>query len=117
MVVAAILLFGFGPTAFSEKLILTKSTLKQTTGIWGMTKHEVTIDNLAAVRFTREESRGRRGRKNVSYYVLCTEKDGKESKLSAANTMFKEVADDFLTMVKDKGIPIIDEAGLGAPTL
>lgn len=101
---------GFAPSLFLDKATVSEQQFTQRTGIWGMTAvHTVNVDQLSHVRLTKEERRGRRGRKNTSYFMICHLKDGSQEKVPLGNSVSQTAAGDFLQVVESRNISISDE--------
>ena len=104
-----------GPNAFVENATLTSSKFHLSTGIFGSATHDVSFDELQGVTITMEVTTGRRGRKNQNYYLVCSEKSGKQSKLPMSNPLVEKALPKLAQQFADKGIPVIDQAGVLGP--
>ena len=114
MIIGPIMALGVAPSLFLNKTVVSPEGITVRSGVWGMGgNHNVKFDNVQQVRHVVEETRGRRGRKNRNYYLVCDCKDGTASKLPLSNDCVEKAAIPFLTMAKEKNIPIVDEVGGG----
>jgi hypothetical protein len=112
MIGGVISTLGFAPSMFLDKVTVDDKHFTVRTGIWGLTNvHDVAYDNLTSVELTKEEKRGRRGRKSTSYYLLCHCKDGTSAKVPLNNQVCEAAAFDILTQIKDHNVPIGDATG------
>lgn len=101
---------GLAPSLFMESATLDENTYKVRSGIWGMTaSHDIELSKLKQVTRTTEETRGRRGRKSKSNYLVCDFQDGTTSKVSANNDVSKAAAEYFIEKLQARGIPVIDQ--------
>lgn len=101
----------FGPTTFLENASLTKTKFNLNTGFYATTHYEVTLDELQSATVIMEETRGKRGRKNKHYYLVCTEKNGKQSKLPLSNALCEKAIPHLADRIHERGIDIIDQSG------
>jgi hypothetical protein len=82
------------------------------TGIWGMTaEHQVRYDDLQNVHLTKEEGRGRRGRKTTKYYMVCRRKDGSQAKVPLGNSLVEKALIQIFTGMAAHHIDVVNEAG------
>lgn len=103
---------GLAPALFLDRAAVDDSGLSVRVGIWAFSPAlEVKYDDLAQVRLIKEESRGRRGRKNLSYFMLCEKKNGEPAKVPLGNQVAEAAAPLFLEGVQQRGIPIVNETG------
>ncbi|WP_442484867.1 hypothetical protein [Aeoliella sp. SH292] len=101
---------GVAPSLFLDRSVVDDQHFSVRSGIWGMTAiHDVDYDQLAHVRYIVEESTGRRGRKNLDYYLVCTHRDGSSSKIPMGNPCAEAAAVEFLRRATALNIPIHDE--------
>lgn len=101
----------FGPTTFLENASLTPTKFNLNTGFYASNHFEVTLDELQSAIVIMEETRGKRGRKNKHYYLVCTEKNGKQNKLPLSNAIFKKAMPHLRDRIRERGIDIIDQSG------
>jgi hypothetical protein len=102
--------FFFAPTLFLERATVDDNTYTVRSGIWGMTAaNQIELNKLKQVTITVEETRGRRGRKTKSTYLVCQNQDGTTTKLSANNDVTRAAAQCFLAKVEERGVPVIDQ--------
>lgn len=93
----------FAPTLFLERVTLDDNTYSVRSGIWGMTAaHQVELSKLKQVTIQVEETRGRRGRKSKSTYLVCENQDSSITKLSANNDVTRAAATHFLEKVEQR---------------
>ena len=101
---------GFAPSLFLERSVVDNEKLTINSGIWGQTAtHELKLDNLRQIRIISEESRGRRGRKRTSYYMMCDRKAGETAKVSINNDVTEAAAGEFIEQAIEHGVPVLDE--------
>ena len=101
----------FGPTTFLENATLTPTKFNLNTGFYATTHFEVTLDEIQSATVIMEETRGKRGRKNKHYYLVCTEKNGKQSKLPLSNAICEKAIPHLADRIHERGIDIIDQSG------
>lgn len=101
----------FGPSTFLENAKLTPTKFNLNTGFYATTHFEVTLDELQSATVIMEETRGKRGRKNKHYYLVCTEKNGKQSKLPLSNAICEKAIPHLADRIHERGIDIIDQSG------
>jgi MFS family permease len=113
MIGGPIAAIGFAPTMLLDRTVLDEQGIHVTSGIWGMTaKHDVAFADLANVRQIAEESRGRRGRKQTNFFLVCERKDGTSAKLPLGNNLVHAAGRHFLDMASSHGIPYQDDTGI-----
>ena len=113
LVLGPLLAVFFAPSMFRDRAVVTETAFSLRTGIWGLTSvHEVEYDDLAMIRITLEESRGRRGRKRSNYYLVCKLNDGSEAKVPMNNKVAEAAAPAFLGHAAKLGVPIVDQTPL-----
>lgn len=101
---------GAGPTFLFTKVEVRDDGFSVRNGIWGMTASaDLNYDDITRVTYTREESRGRRGRRNINYYLTFYPKSGDPFKLAMGNDVVKAGVDELIPRLKEKGIEIIDQ--------
>lgn len=101
---------GVAPSLFLDRSVVDDQHFSVRSGIWGMTAvHDVVYDKLANVRYIVEESTGRRGRTNYSYYLVCTNRDGTTAKIPMGNHCAEAAAVEFLKQAAALNVPIHDE--------
>lgn len=99
-----------GPSMLRDRAVVDEQHFSLRTGIWGLTAvHDVPYDHLTRVRYIMEETRGRRGRKNQNYYLVCERNDGAPSKVPLGSPVAEAAAPQFLDHVIAHGIPVVDE--------
>ncbi|BBO36572.1 hypothetical protein [Lacipirellula parvula] len=113
IILGPIAALGLAPALFLDRVAIDDSGMSAKVGIWVFSAPlEVKYDNLAQVRLIKEETTGRRGRKNVNYSMLCEKKSGGEpTKVPLGNHVIEAAAPAFLEAVQQRGIPIINETG------
>lgn len=108
LVVAAALTVGFAPFGFFDKVVVDKDHMESRWGLWCYpTTHHVRFDDVTTVRFTSEESTGRRGRRKINYYYEFNLKSGQIEKVTADNSLMEEAAGDLIAQLQQRGIPLI----------
>lgn len=97
------------PSMFLDYVTVNEQGFSRRSGIWGMTANcDVLYDDIQQARLISEESRGRRGRKVTSYYLVCTRKDGSQTKLSMGNQLVDAAAPLITQKLREHGISFID---------
>jgi hypothetical protein len=105
-----IVAIGLAPSLFLDRATVDQNGLSLRVGLWGMSAvHDVKYDDLSQVRLVMEESRGRRGRTNINYYLMCENKDGTFSKVPLGSKVAEAAAPHFLKEVALRDIAIVDE--------
>lgn len=112
MIGGAICAVFLGPNMFLENAKLTANKFSLSTGILAMNKMEVNLDEVYSASIIMEETRGRRGRKNKNYYLVCSEKNGNQTKLPMSNSLFELAAPRLVEKFVEKGIQVVDQAGV-----
>ena len=108
MIGGPIAALGFAPSAFLDRVVVDETSYSVRTGFWMMpNKHEVKYEDLAKVQVTVETSRGRRGRQNVNYYMVCERKDGTSEKISLGHDVVEESAPYFRAIVEAHGVKFL----------
>lgn len=100
----------FGPTTFLENASLSPTKFNLNTGFYASNHFEVTLDELQSATVIMEETRGKRGRKKKHYYLVCTEKNGKQNKLPLSNAIFEKAMPHLRDRIRERGIDIIDHS-------
>ena len=112
ILVGPFIAIGLAPALFLDRAAVDDSGISVRVGLWAFSPPlEVKYDDLTQVRLIKEESRGRRGRKNVNYFMLCEKKSGEPAKVPLANKVAEAAAPLFLEGVNQRGIPITNETG------
>lgn len=98
------------PTAFLEKTVVTDTYYKSNSGIYGMTATSyVEYKDIRSVRIVMEIERGRRGRKDEKFYLICATSDGSSTKLSLNNDVREAAGIRLLQILNELEIPITNE--------
>jgi hypothetical protein len=91
--------FAIAPGMFLDKVIVNQTGFYSRHGFWwNSTVHDIKYDQLNLVQLVVEESTGRRGRKNYSYYFDCSLKSGKRDRVPLGDIMreaLPEIAEQF----------------------
>lgn len=104
----------FGPGFALDKVTVTPEAFHLRTGFWfSPTVREVKFADLSSVVITKTETRGRRGRKNVSYDLKCTKKSGGQEVIPLGTLMEEGGAEAFAKAAIASGVPIVDGTGGG----
>lgn len=104
----------FLPFGFVDHVTITDQRLTSQWGFWVYpTTHEIEWDDVRNVTLTKEVSRGRRGRKNVSYELNFKLKSGTAQQLSATNSLMEASAEHIVDHLHERGIDVIDRTGEG----
>lgn len=97
----------FGPAMFFDKVVVDPDHFELRTGFWfSPTAHNIKFDNVASINGSMEESRGRRGRKNTSFYLNFTLKSGGSEKVPVGDMMKRGPYDDIVVVATLRGIPV-----------
>lgn len=112
IILGPIAAIGLAPALFLDRVTVDDSGISARLGVWIFSGPlEVKYADLAQVRLIKEESTGRRGRKNVNYSMMCEKKSGEPTKVPLGNDVIETAAPTFLEAVQQRGIPIINETG------
>lgn len=104
----------FGPGFALDRVIVTPDVLTMRTGMWfDPTVREVRFADLSSVVITKTETRGRRGRKNISYDLKCTKKSGGQEVIPLGTLMEDGGAEAFAKAATASGVMIVDGTGGG----
>lgn len=110
VVIGPLAAIALAPSLLRDRVVLDETSFSRRSGIWGLTSvQHVYFDDLRQVRITFEVVRGRRGRDETNYYLLCEQKDGSQVKIPLANSVIETAAPHFLEKVSNHAIPILDE--------
>jgi hypothetical protein len=111
MIGGPIAAIGFAPTMFMEKITVDHQHFTVRNGFWGMSREDVVFDDLQMVNLTKEETRGRRGRKNVHYYLVCHRKNGTNAKIKVNNDVAEAAAEAIGTQFGEHNISVVNSTG------
>jgi len=104
----------FLPFGFVDHVTITDERLSSQWGFWVYpTTHEIEWDDVNRCTLTKKVSRGRRGRKNVSYELNFALKSGKTQHLSATNSLMEASAEHIVDHLHERGIEVFDMTGGG----
>lgn len=110
MIVGGISVLVIAPGLFLDRAAYNNDEFSLRTGIWGMTAvHDLKFADLAQVRYTSEERRGRRGRRSTNYYLVCRTKNGEEHKIPLGNPVAEELLIPVFERARELGIATSDE--------
>lgn len=102
----------FLPFGFVDHVTITDERLTSQWGFWVYpTTHNIEWDEVKNVTLTKEVTRGRRGRKNVSYNLNFRFKGGGVQHLSATNSLMEASAEHIVDHLHERGIDVIDNTG------
>ncbi len=104
-------LFGFGPSLFLEKSIVSSEGFQIQSGLFGTTTVEMKFADIRGIRLIVEKSRGRRGRTNTSYFMLCQRHSGEAEKVAVNNDVTEAAGVLILVEANKKGIAVSDDTG------
>lgn len=111
-IVGLALLFVVTPSQFSDKVVVDDEHFELHTGFWfDSTDHTVRFADLRQIDLTTETTRGRRGRKNTSYYLVCLKKTGVTEKVPVGTLMRPATEKQILARAEAKGVAVIDLQG------
>jgi hypothetical protein len=103
---------GFAPFGFVDYIKLDKEHVSTRWGFWFTpTIHEIRFDDVSRVDHTKEEKRGRRGRKSTSYYLVFTSRSGVQDKLGVGNSLMKAAKEEIVLALAAKGLEVNDLTG------
>jgi hypothetical protein len=112
MIGGPIAAIGFAPSMFMERITVDDQHFTVRGGIWGMTNvHDIRFAELQMVNITKEVTTGRRGRKNVSYYLLCNNKNGTSAKVPVNNDIAEAAAAAILAQFDAHKVTIVNTTG------
>jgi hypothetical protein len=102
----------FAPSMYRDRVTVSADSFAMRTGIWGMSSvHDVNFADVNQMRLIVEESRGRRGRKKLNYYLISEKKDGTVDKAPVNNGVSEAAFPFILEAAAARGVPIVDETG------
>ena len=111
-VVAIVLTIVVGPMLLSDYVKLDKEHIETHWGLWfAPSVHNVRFDEVAKVDYTKEVKRGRRGRKNTTYFLVFTKKSGEQEKVAASGELMTAAGDDVIAALTAKGLVVNDLTG------
>jgi len=103
---------GFAPFGFVDHVSLDQEHIATRWGFWfAPTLHDIRFDDVSRVDYTKETRRGRRGRKETSYYLVFTTKNGTQDKLTATNSLMEAAAEDLMLALAAKNLSVNDLTG------
>lgn len=112
MIIGGTLAVLASPATYLDRVIVSDSAMNVRVGLWVFSDPiEVEYENLRDVRLIVEESRGRRGRKNHSYFLMCSQKDGETVKIPVNNDVAEAAVQLFVDRISELGIPFVNVAG------
>lgn len=111
-VVALVLTIVLAPMMFMDFVKVDKEHLESNWGFWfAPSKHDIRFDDVAKVDYTKEVKRGRRGRKNTTYFLIFTKKSGEQLKVAASGELMTAASDDIVSSLSAKGLHVNDLTG------
>jgi hypothetical protein len=103
---------GAAPSMFPDRVEVDKSGFSRRSGFWGMMSNQkVAFADLNQIRRISEESRGRRGRRQTNYYLMCDTKAGPSIKVPLGNDVVEAAAPTMLQNASAVGANIVDQMG------
>lgn len=104
---AAILM---GPGMFNDKVTVNPRHFTLQVGFWFAPNiHDVTYADIGNIKIIMEETRGARGRRNKSYYLLCHMKSGADKKVPMGELMKSGGAEQVIEQAQKLGIAVTDD--------
>jgi hypothetical protein len=101
MIGGPIAALGFAPSMFMERITVDDQHFTVRGG----------FAELQMVNITKEVTTGRRGRKNVSYYLLCNNKNGTSAKVPVNNDIAEAAAAAILAQFDAHNVTIVNTTG------
>ena len=99
------------PFGFVDHVTIDDERLTSQWGFWVYpTKHEIIWDDVKSVTLTKEVTRGRRGRRNVSYNLNFNLTSGATQHLSATNALMEASAEHIVDHLHERGIEVLDRS-------
>lgn len=112
LIVAVLGTVTFSPFGFVDHVTVDHDHLETRWGFWCFpTINKVAFSDVASVNLSKKITSGRRGRKNVNYYLDFAKKDGSVISISATNSLMEEAAPDVLVELDSHSIPFQDVTG------
>ena len=100
------------PMLALDKVTVAPDQFHLTTGFWfAPTDRSVRFSELQTVTVTKTETRGRRGRKNVSYDLKCLKKGGGTEVIPIGTLMEEGGFEAFVNAALAAGVPVINATG------
>ncbi len=111
-VVALVITTVAAPMLFSDHVKLDKEHLETRWGLWfAPSVHNVRFDDVVKVDYTKEVKRGRRGRKNTTYFLIFTKKSGEQDKVAVSGELMSAASDELAAALLAKGLDVNDLTG------
>ena len=105
-----VLVIGVTPTIFFENTTIRPDGFFVRSGIWGLSTYDVKYAETSNISVTMEETRGRRGRKNTNFYLVCSQKAG-ETKKVPLNGACEEGTELILVGAAASGVSVVNATG------
>ena len=106
-----IVAIGWAPGLYLDKVVVSEETLYSRHGFWwSPTIHNIRYDDLSNVRLGVDVTRGRRGRKNYSYYFDCSYKSGKQERVPVGD-LVKQALPEIGAHFAKHGVNVVDSTG------
>lgn len=102
----------FSPFGFVDHVTITNDRLQTRWGFWCLPNvHDIVFSDVTSVNLSKKITSGRRGRKNVNYYLDFAKKDGTVESISATNALVEEASEDIMAQLDQHGIPFAGVTG------
>jgi hypothetical protein len=100
----------FAPGLWLDKVTINDKQFTLRTGMWFMpTEHVVNLDNVGTIEHVTEETRGRRGRKNINHYLIFHPRTGAAGeKVPYGDLMQDKAIDKVIQIAVKRGINLVD---------
>lgn len=101
--------FVMGPGFLLDRVTVSPERFTRRSGIWAMTANsDFALAEVTSAEYVMEVSRGRRGRRKESYYLVLHLRDGSEEKLPAGNDLVYESMGYLIPYLEARGIHVAD---------
>lgn len=105
-----VFVIGVTPTIFFENTTIRPDGFFVRSGIWGLSTYDVKYAETSNISITMEETRGRRGRKNKNFYLVCSQKAGETKKVPLGGAC-EEGAELILLGAAASGVSVVNATG------
>ncbi|HQX51764.1 MAG TPA: hypothetical protein PLR25_17725 [Planctomycetaceae bacterium] len=102
----------FSPFGFVDHVTVTHDRLQARWGFWCFpSTYDIAFADVSSVSLSKKITSGRRGRKNVSYNLDFSKRDGSVVSMTATNSLMEEASEDIVAELDSHNIPFNDVTG------
>jgi hypothetical protein len=107
LILGPIAALGFAPSLFLDRIEVAPDRFSRHSGIWGMTAvQEFAFDEVQRMKLVTREERGRRGRRQMRQYLVCSMKNGETHELPTGNELVAAAIQHIANAAGEKGVEI-----------